>query len=173
MRQRNREIFPVFVGTDSLALVFCDMRVVLTVGEWPILFTFLCCFPPHLWCLPHPFLFRWVGMVSWHWYPVRYPSAPLGFVPRGLWICWQIWGSRCGLRQAIHDQVDFVEEPVVAQRYPAASIHSYLLLSVTMCLYDPPPVFAHDSETSRVLKLISGIYHPLDTRHNQWPVAQG
>ena len=42
------------------------------------------------------------------------------------------------MRRAIHDWVDFAEEPAVAQHYPTASIHSHLVLSVTMCLYHSP-----------------------------------
>ena len=137
MRQRIRAIFPVFVSTDSLAPAFCNMWVILTVWDWLVVYTLLCCFPSHLWCHPLPFLFHLVGLVSWHWYPVRYSSAPLGFVPEGVWICRRIWSSQCGVKRAIHDRVDFAEEPAVVQCYPTASIHLHLVLSVTMCLYDP------------------------------------
>ena len=129
MHQRTCAIFPIFVGTDSLPLVFCDIRVVLTVWDWPIVYTLLYCFPSTSISIS----LGWLGVMT-----LMYHRLLWGLFLWGHWICRWIWGSQCGMRQAIHDQVNFAEELVVAQRYLIASIHSNLVLLV---IYDPPCFF--------------------------------
>ena len=137
MRKKTRAIFPVFQGTDFLALVFYDMRVVLTVvggdrlgipscvASTTSVVSFTLISISLAWRRDIDILFH----IHWRLW---------GLFLWGLWICRRIWGSRCSTRRAIHDRVAFVEELAVVQRYPTAFIHSHLVLSVTMCLYDPP-----------------------------------
>ena len=133
MRQRTQTLFPPIRGDIFLGACFLQHESCLN-GGGPT----GCIYPSVL--LPTTSVVSYISILL-GWLGVGTSKSCWllwGLFLWGFWICWWIWCSRCSMGRAIYNQVDFVAEPAVAQRYPTASIHLHLILSVTKYLYDPP-----------------------------------